>query len=161
MEEPNQQAAPAAGAPPLTKRQLARHVRARLAESIHDEFGSEPGGFAVYTLSDPREIRDVRYVGQTGSPARRFLQHIDTARLWQPEDAPWWFKPPALRPLYEWIRALHRDGNRLPLMIVTAWVPTLAEARAGERASIYELLRANRALFNVECARLGRAVPLL
>lgn len=147
--------------PLLTRRQLAEYVRARLPESIHDDSGSQPHGFAVYTLSDPRAIRDVKYVGQTASPTRRFWQHINTARLWQPDEVPWWFKSPALRPLYEWIRELHKDDYRLPLMTVAAWVPTLADARASERANIYDLLRANRSLFNVECSRLGRAVPLL
>ena len=147
--------------PLLTKRQLMRHVRARLTESIHDESDCEPREFAVYTLSDPRAIREVRYVGQTRAPAQRLSQHINTARLWQPDEMPWWFKSPALRPLYEWIRQLYGDECRLPLMIVVQWVPTLVEARASERTKIYELLRAERSLFNVECARLGQAIPML
>ena len=152
----------AAGRPPLlTRRQIMRHVRARLTESTHDDSHCEPREFAVYTLSDPRAIRDVRYVGQTRAPAQRLWQHINAARLWQPEEVPWWFKSPALRPLYEWIRQLHRDECRIPLMIVVAWVPTLAEARACERTKIYELLRAKQSLFNVERARLGQAIPLL
>jgi hypothetical protein len=138
-----------------------RHVRARLSESIHDDSCCEPKGFAIYTLSDPRAVREVRYVGQTRAPARRLCQHIRTARLWQPDETPWWFKSPALRPLYEWIRRLHVEEYRLPFMIIVHWVPTLAEARACERANIYELLRAERSLFNVECERLGRAIPLL
>ncbi len=144
-----------------TKRQLSRHVRARLIESIHDDSNSEPGEFAVYTLSDPRAIREVRYVGQTRAPAQRLWQHVNTARLWQPDEMPWWFKSPALRPLYEWIRQLYRDECRLPLMIIVQRVPTLVEARACERTTIYDLLRAKRSLFNVECARLGQAIPLL
>jgi hypothetical protein len=155
------EAAEAGRLPLLTKRQLLPLVRARLAGSIYDDSGSERQRFAVYTLSDPRAIRDARYVGQTESPARRFLQHINTARLWLPDAVPWWFKSPALRPLYEWIRELHEEEYRLPVMIVHAWAPTLADARALERATIYELLRANRLLFNVECSRLGRKIPLL
>ena len=74
---------------------------------------------------------------------------------------PWWFKAPGLRPLYEWIRELYADECRLPCMVVVRWVPTLAEARAGERSTIYELVRDRRRLFNVESARLQNAVPLL
>ena len=147
--------------PVLTKRQVVQHVRSRLIESIHDDSGRVPEEFAIYTLSDPRAIREVRYVGQTRAPAQRLRQHINIARPWQPDEVPWWLKSPALRPLYEWIRQLYADEARIPLMIVVRWVPTLLEARACERATIYELLRANRSLFNVECARLGRAIPLL
>jgi hypothetical protein len=75
-------------------------------------------GFAVYTLSDPRALRDVRYVGQTRSPTRRLGQHINTARLWLSDEVPWWFKSPELRPLYEWIRQLHSDERRLVTAIV-------------------------------------------
>lgn len=143
------------------RRQLMRHIRARLTESIYDESGCEPQEFAVYTLSDPRAIREVRYVGQTRTPAQRLWQHVNTARLWQPDEVPWWFRSPALRPLYEWIRQLYRDEGRLPLMILVQWTPTLAEARACERTNIYDLLRAKQSLFNVECARLGQVTPLL
>ena|SRR6185503_9697058 len=145
----------------LTKAQILRHVRARRAESIHDDSGCEPRGFAVYTLSDPRAVREVRYVGQTRSPARRFGQHINMARLWLPDEVPWWFKSPELRPLYEWIRQLHGDERRLPVLVIVEWVPTLAEARAREREHIYDRLRAQQPLFNVERARLAHAVPLL
>src|SRR5689334_11622250 len=137
-----------------------RHVRARLTESIHDESDCEPQEFAVYTLSDPRAVREVRYVGQTRAPAQRLWQHVNTARLWQPDEVPWWFKSPALRPLYEWIRQLYGDGRRIPCMIIVDWLPTLADARARERTSIYEL-HAKHSLFNVECARLGQTIPLL
>jgi len=145
----------------LTKAQIMRRVRAQRAELIHDESGCEPLGFAVYTLSDPRAIREVRYVGQTRSPVLRFGQHINTARLWLPDEVPWWFKSPELRPLYEWIRQLHGDECRLPVMVIAEWVPTLAEARAREREHIYEHLRARQSLFNVERMRLAHAVPLL
>ena len=147
--------------PPLTQRQLMRHVRTRVVESICDSSDCEPREFAIYTLSDPRTVREVRYVGQTRAPVQRLWQHINTARLWQPDEVPWWCKSPALRPLYEWIRQLYKDECRLPFMIVVQWVPTLLEARARERTNIYELLRAKQSLFNVECARLGQAIPLL
>ena len=145
----------------LTQRQLMRHVRARLVDSIHDDSDREAGEFAIYTLSDPRSLREVRYVGQTRAPMQRLWQHINTARLWQPEEVPWWFKSPALRPLYEWVRQLYGDECRLPVMIIVQWVPTLMEARACERTNIYDLLRAKQSLFNVESARLGQTIPLL
>ncbi len=155
------QMAAVARQPPVTQRELMRHVRARLTESIHDDSTCEAGEFAVYTLSDPRAIREVKYVGQTRAPRQRLWQHINTARLWQPDEVPWWFKSPALRPLYEWIRQLYGDEGRLPFMIIVQWLPTLVEARACERTNIYDLVRAKQSLFNVECARLGQAVPLL
>src|SRR3954466_15319932 len=89
------------------RRVHARSIRGRLIKSIFDEAGCEPREFAIYTLSDPRAIRDVRYVGQTRAPTRRLWQHVNTARPWQPDEVPWWFKSPELRPLYEWIRQLY------------------------------------------------------
>ncbi len=56
---------------------VRRHIRAEL----YDDSGDSAGGIAIYTLSDPRSIRDVRYVGQTKSPARRFAQHLNTVYL--------------------------------------------------------------------------------
>jgi hypothetical protein len=56
---------------PLSKAQVTRLVRQRLTNLLIDDSGSEPGEAAIYTLSDPRDIRQVRYVGQTRSPGRR------------------------------------------------------------------------------------------
>lgn len=148
---------------PLDRPQLARLVRLRLPGLLLDETGGAPaeGAVAVYTLSDPRDLRDVRYVGQTRSPQRRLLQHIHTARLWLPDDLPWWFGKPKLRPLYDWIRALHRDEYRLPVMLVTAWTGSVRAARLAERELIHAHLNRRQELFNVEREILERQVPLL
>jgi hypothetical protein len=126
-----------------------RHVRHRLPELLLDESGGGEG-VALYTLSDPRDVRFVRYVGQTRAPRRRLLQHIQAARLWLPDEVPWWFGTPKLRPLYEWIRELHRDEYRLPVMLVTGWVESLPAARIAERELILAHLAGNPELFNVE-----------
>jgi hypothetical protein len=118
-------------------------------------------GLAIYTLSDPRDIRDIRYVGQTSAPQRRFLQHLNEAQLWVPDDLPWWVKAPKLRPLYTWVRELYRDEQRLPVMVVAAWAATSAEARAAERARIFECLANRLDLLNVESKLLKGRIPLL
>src|SRR4051812_48398846 len=72
----------------LTKMQLTRLIRRHVAAQLYDESGTEASGIAIYTLSDPRDIRAVRYVGQSSAPRRRFLQHLNSARLWLPEEVP-------------------------------------------------------------------------
>ncbi|HXS29654.1 MAG TPA: GIY-YIG nuclease family protein, partial [Steroidobacteraceae bacterium] len=67
---------------PVSREQLTRRIRSQLQLLLHDQSGDVPVGVAIYTLSDPRDVRDVRYVGQTRSPRRRLLQHVNTARLW-------------------------------------------------------------------------------
>jgi len=146
---------------PLDRQQLGRHIRQRMVELLLDESGEEASGFAVYTLSDPRDLRDVRYVGQTRSPRRRLLQHIQMSRLWLPEDLPWWFGEPQLRPLYEWMRELHRDDYRLPAMLITRWTDSVAAARLIERELILSHLGRGQVLFNVEREILERQMPLL
>ena len=148
---------------PLDRLQLGRLVRLRMPDLLLDETGGPATGsmVAVYTLSDPRDLRDVRYVGQTRAPQRRLLQHIRTARLWLPEEMPWWFGAPELRPLYDWIRALHRDEYRLPVMLVTGWAQTVRAARLLERELIHLHLNRRQELFNVEREILERQVPLL
>lgn len=146
---------------PLEKHQLGRYVRQRLPDLLLDESGAPAAGVAIYTLSDPRDLRCVRYVGQTRSPQRRLLQHIHTARLWLPDEVPWWFGAPKLRPLYEWIRALHRDEHRLPVMLVTAWSASVRAARLAERELILQHLGRQQELFNMERDILERQVPLL
>jgi hypothetical protein len=131
---------------------LRRFVRARLGSHLYDETGCAAHGTAVYTLSDPRDLTAVRYVGQTRAPRRRFLQHLSTARLWLPDELPWWVVAERQRPLYEWIRALFRDEQRLPVMIVTTWHDVAADATMAERAAIQEYLRRGSALLNVESA---------
>lgn len=140
---------------------LARLIRTRLPGLLADVSGTEPGGFAIYTLSDPRDLRQVRYVGQTRLPRRRLLQHLQTARLWLPDELPWWVPAPELRPLYEWIRALHGDQYRLPAMLVTAWTSSATAARLAERELILSSLRAGHALLNVENERQDRQALLL
>jgi hypothetical protein len=136
---------------------LRRHVRAEL----YDDSGDSAHGIAIYTLSDPRSIRDVRYVGQTRSPARRFAQHLNTARLWIPNEVPWWVKSPKLRPLYTWIRELYADDRRMPVMVVTAWTGSIGQARVLERARIMACLECRLEILNVEREILGRQGQLI
>ena len=146
----------------LTKAQLARHIRDHVAAQLYDDSGSEiRDGTAIYSLSDPREIKCVRYIGQTKAPRRRFLQHLAAARLWLPDERPWWVKSPKLLPLYTWIRELHRDGFRLPVMVISSWAATNAAARSAERLRIYECLARQLPLVNIEAELLGRQIPLL
>ena len=140
---------------------VRRRLRLHAAMHLYDDSGAASEGLAIYTLSDPRDVRNVRYVGQTRSPRRRFLQHLNHAQLWLPDERPWWIKQPKLRPLYTWIRALYRDECRLPVMIVTAWAPTVAAARVIERARIFEYLALKSPLLNVETENLHSQVPLL
>jgi len=130
-------------------------------EHLYDESGVCPQGIALYSLSDPRDIRSCRYIGQTRQPRRRLLQHVNTARLWLPDERPWWIKLPELRPLYEWIRELYRDDARLPVMVVYSWVATPVEARVAERERIYECLERGLPILNVERETLGRRRLLL
>jgi hypothetical protein len=134
----------------FSKPELARHIRRALPLQIIDDSGAVPTAVAIYSLSDPRDLRAIRYVGQTGSPQRRFQQHLSTARLWLPDDIPWWVCPGPLRPLYTWIRGLHRDGYRLPMMVISAWIVEPVQALGMERARIHECLQNGHVLFNVE-----------
>jgi hypothetical protein len=147
----------AESSPARVRQLLRRHT----AMHLYDESGAVSEGLAIYTLSDPRDARDVKYVGQTRSPRRRFLQHLNHAQLWLPDERPWWIKQPKLRPLYTWIRALYREDCRLPVMIVTAWAPTVTAARLIERACIFEHLALKSPLLNVEVEILRSQVPLL
>ncbi len=140
--------------------QLRRRIRAHAKAQLYDESCVPNEGIAIYTLSDPRDIRDARYVGQTSAPRRRFLQHLNQAQLWLPDALPWWVKQRKLRPLYTWVRELYRDEYRLPVMVVTAWAATVAEARATERARIFEYLARRQALLNVETEILRGRVPM-
>lgn len=129
---------------------------------IHDGAGGGvAGATAVYWLADPRDVRGARYVGQTRDPRRRFAQHVRTARLWLPDELPWWVRSPKHRPLYVWIRELHRDGGRLPFMWIAEWVEPGADALVAERAAIMRLMAEGAPLVNVEASRLGTQLPLL
>jgi hypothetical protein len=112
-------------------------------------------------LSDPRGIAEVRYVGQTRAPRRRFLQHVAEARLWLPDETPWWIRSEKYRPLYAWIRDLYKDEQRLPLMVVRTWVAEACSAREAERALIRDCRIRQRALLNVEAELGGPQIPLL
>ena len=141
--------------------QLRRRYRIHAREQLYDESGCEPSGWAIYTLSAPRDLRDVRYVGHTTAPRRRFLQHLNHAQLWLPDEIPWWIKAPKLRPLYTWIRKLHAEGNRLPVMVISAWQPSVSKARDAERDQIFDCLARRRSLLNVESEILGNQISLL
>jgi hypothetical protein len=129
--------------------QLLHEIRRHLVSQLYDD-SSDPGaGVAIYSLSDPRDIRAIHYVGQTVAPRRRLLQHVRTARLWLPDERPWWVRSPRLRPLYGWIRGIYHDGGRLPVMVVSQWVEP-ARARAAEHALIEECLQRQLPLLNFE-----------
>jgi hypothetical protein len=143
----------------LSAAELSRYVRQRLDALVCDDSGVAPEGVAIYTLSDPRELRTVRYIGQTLAPRRRFLQHVRTARLWLPDELPWWVRSPRLRPLYGWIRELFGQEGRLPVMVVSSWVGA-AQARVCERSLICACLERQQPLLNFE-GELRRRQPLL
>ena len=134
-------------------------MRQRLDALVCDDSGVAPEGVAIYTLSDPRELRTVRYIGQTLAPRRRFLQHVRTARLWLPDELPWWVRSPRLRPLYGWIRELFGQEGRQPVMVVSVWV-SAAQARVCERSLICACLERQQPLLNFE-GELRRRQPLL
>jgi hypothetical protein len=140
---------------------IAQRVRRHIRAELYDDSGGDAGSIAIYTLSDPRFIREARYVGQTRSPTRRFAQHLNTARLWLPDELPWWVESPKLRPLYCWIRELYADGGRMPVMVVTSWTGSVGEARVLERARIMECLESRLEILNVEREILGRQGQLI
>jgi len=132
----------------LTRSQLSLHFREHIDSQLYDESDEVAEGVAIYSLADPRDIRLVRYVGQSSAPRRRFMQHLNAARLWLPDETPWWIKSPQLRPLYEWIRELHEDEYRLPTMVIHRWV--VSNPRQAERLHIEQCLTANLPLLNIE-----------
>jgi hypothetical protein len=138
-----------------TRAALAHRVRAAKAYNIIDQTGTDPGEVAIYALSDPRDVEAVRYVGRTRSPEARFSQHINAARLWLPDQLPWWISRPELRPLYTWIRTLYADGSRLPVMIVVGWT-TAPLAKSDERRFIAAYLARGLPLLNFEASGRSR-----
>ncbi len=146
--------------PQPTPPEIARALRAARRSHIYDETEADAVGIAIYTLADPRDLRRTRYVGQTRSPQRRYAQHVTAARLWLPDETPWWVKNVAQRPLYEWIRSMHRDGRRLPVMIVATWVDGAAAALTAERAFIQRCLHGGLPLLNVAAAEIDPQQPL-
>jgi hypothetical protein len=141
--------------------EVAWRTRAAARSHIYCEGGVPEGATAIYTLADPRDARCPRYVGQTRDLRRRFMQHVHTARLWLPDEVPWWVRSPKHRPLYEWIRALHRDGGRLPFMSVAQCVEPGSDPLVAERATILRFLADGARLLNVEARTRGPQLPLL
>jgi hypothetical protein len=138
---------------------LQYELRRWLRLHLYDESGVAPAGIAIYSLADPREVRASRYIGQTAHPRRRLMQHVRTARLWLPDERPWWVKAPRLRPLYGWIRELYQQEGRLPVMIVHTWVEP-PQARLAEREQIVACLERELPLLNVAiCQMTGADLP--
>jgi hypothetical protein len=129
--------------------EISRRVRSRIAAHTLVVTDTEPNEAAIYALADPRDLEQVRYIGQTRSPRSRFLQHMNEARLWLPDEVPWWVKSPQLRPLYHWIRQLYADEQRMPIMMIVAWTQA-ALARQEEGRHIREYLRHQIPLLNSE-----------
>jgi hypothetical protein len=125
-----------------------RELRRRLRLHLYDESGVTPEGTAIYSLADPRDVRVSRYVGQTTQPRRRLIQHVCGAGLWLGDEIPWWVKAPRLRPLYGWIRELYQQEDRLPVMIVHAWVEA-EQAQRAERRHIRLCLERQLPLLNL------------
>jgi hypothetical protein len=162
---------------PWKMRNASRSATVAACSHVHVVAAGSSGGVAVYTLADPRDVQSPRYVGQTRDPHARFTQHVQTARLWLPDDegrdargratqgavaeVPWWVRSPKHRPLYAWIRELHCDGGRLPFMWVEEWVEPDTDPLVAERASIMRWLARGAALLNVEALKLGAQLPLL
>jgi hypothetical protein len=134
---------------------LARRLRHARLHNIVDQTSGPTGDVAIYALADPRDVQTPRYVGQTRNPAARFVQHVNAARLWLPDELPWWIKRPELLPLYTWIRELHADGGRLPVMFVVGWTSSLL-ARSDERRFIAAYLRDGLSLLNFEAGARSR-----
>jgi hypothetical protein len=143
----------------LSRSELARYIRARLPGHLYGDDALAQDGVAIYALSDPRDISSARYIGQTAAPRRRWQQHLHTARLWLPDERPWWVPAAKLRPLYQWIRALFADERRLPVMVVLACVER-RHARAAERAHIQACLAQQAQLLNFEAQLLLAQLPL-
>jgi hypothetical protein len=136
---------------------VEHELRRRLRLHLYDESGTTPAGTAIYSLADPRAVRVSRYIGQTAHPPRRLMQHVRTARLWLPDETPWWVRAPRLRPLYTWIRELHQQEGRLPVMVVHAWVEE-QHAHLAEREHIRSCLEQQLPLLNVAICQMAGAV---
>ena len=135
---------------------LQRQPRRRLHLHLYDESGVTPAGTAIYSLADPRAARVSRYIGQSAQPGRRLMQHLRTAQLWLPDEMPWWVKAAELRPLYRWIRELHSQEGRLPVMLVHAWVEA-RHAHHAEREHIRACLEQQLPLLNVAICQMPGA----
>lgn len=135
--------------PPQARLALLRRIRQARQHNIIEPPNVDRGDVAIYTLADPRDVAVARYVGQTRNPESRLSQHVNAARLWLPDERPWWIKPPELRPLYLWIRELYADDGRLPMMVIAGWADA-DRARGDERKVVRDLLAVGVPLLNAE-----------
>jgi len=102
-------------------------------------------GFHVYSLSDPRSPRDVRYVGLTRGSRKRWLMHVALARNGH--------RRGTAAPLHRWVLGLLEAGLR-PSMARLETVPGLDAgrfecARDREAAWVRRLTAEGHELFNV------------
>jgi hypothetical protein len=143
-----------------TRAELRRRFRNHVDAQLYDDSGFAARGAAICSLSDPRDIRRVRYVGQTSAPRRRFLQHLNTAMLWMPDEAPWWVKSRTST-------AQCMDQATLPRRASSGGHGNYRmggqcfSGQVTECARIYQCLERRLRLLNVETEILGRQVPLL
>jgi len=135
--------------------EISRRIRSAVALHVLDTTDGQENEAAIYALSDPRDVEQVRYIGQTRSPRKRFLQHMHEARLWHPDETPWWVKSLQLRPLYHWIRELYAEEGRMPMMLIVAWTEARL-ARQEEGRHIREYLRHQKPLLNSESRTFAR-----
>jgi hypothetical protein len=143
----------------ISRAQFSAALRRQIPFLLMDHSKAAAGAVATYTLSDPRDVSDIRYIGQTGSPVSRYRQHVNKASPWLPDDMPWWVKAPKNRPLHEWIRELHADGGRFPVMVIVEWHAGVPAARAAERALIIQCIAQGQRILNVE-AEIARRRPM-
>ncbi|MEO8125824.1 MAG: hypothetical protein ABI822_01970 [Bryobacteraceae bacterium] len=151
-----------------TRQQVALALRSRWRSLVWDNAdGARGNGYAIYTLSDPRDVRAVRYVGQSSDPPRRYCQHVQAARVWLADrpgadggPVPWWLDRSPARDLSIWIRELYADGARLPVMMVQSWLGTLAQALRAERDALDHFVADGRALLNQAAVQAGPQLRL-
>jgi hypothetical protein len=135
---------------------MLAEARRRRPHLIGDESGEGGGEVAIYTLSDPRDVRAAVYVGMTAAPARRYLQHVRLASGYRSavsEDL-WWVRNPERLALHRWISELYERESLLPFMLVHAWVAAI-EARRAERRQIGMFMQRGLNLFNSEALRIA------
>lgn len=102
------------------------------------------GAFAVYGLAEDGNRERVQYLDFTVNPQRRLLQHWMSPRLWLSRRAADRITSSTLQPLCHWIRALYEQKQRLPVMAIYEWLPSLSQAEAAafaHRNSTTHLLR--------------------
>jgi len=98
----------------------------------------------VYKKTDPDLLYEVRYVGYTENPRKRFIQHLSDIN----EDS--------LKG--EWLRSLSVCG-KVPCMFIIEEVRTLEEAREREMYWINFYLELHMPLVNADLPRSGMKLP--